>query len=146
MPEHPHLDPSDPTDASLLARLDALDTAIGDVAARLARLRRTLAGEVRTRRLVVAEADGFERVVADATGGVGAVTVRTRTHGPGTVGVEVFAADPVGDDPAHVGVALLDGGDVVAAVDLASGRPAMVWLAGEDEPLSPRPGAGPGPA
>ena len=137
MPEHPHLDPSDPADAALVARLDALDAAIGDVAARLARLRGTLAGEIRTRRLVVAEPDGFERVVAEATGGVGAVTVRTRTTGPGTVGVEVFAADPAGGDPAHVGVALLDGGDVVAAIDLQSGRPAMVWLAADDEARAP---------
>ena len=140
MPEHhPHLDPSDPTDAALVARLDTLDTAIGDVATRLASLRRALAAEVRTRRLVVAELDGFERVVAEATGGVGAVTVRTRAAGTGTVGVEVFAADPLGNDPAHVGVALLDGGDVVAAVDLVSGRPAMVWLAGDDKPRNPRP-------
>lgn len=137
MPEHPHLDPPDPADAALVARLDALDTAIGEVAARLARLRRTLAGEIRTRRLVVAEPDGFERVVAAATGGLGAVTVRTRTAGPGTVGVEVFAADPVGGDPAHVGVALLDDGDVVAAIDVQAGRPAMVWLADDDASAAP---------
>ena len=138
MPEHLHLDPSDPTDVALVARLDALDAAIGEVAARLARLRHTLAGEVRTRRIVVTEPDGFERIVAEATGGVGAVTVRTRTITAGTVGVEVFAADPVGGDPAHVGVALLDGGDVVAAIDLQAGRPAMVWRTGEDEPLADR--------
>lgn len=138
MPEHPHLDPSDPADVALAARLDALDAAIGDVAARLARLRGALAGEIRTRRLVVAEPDGFERVVAEATGGLGAVLVRTRTTGPGTVGVEVFAADPVGGDPAHVGVALLDGGDVVAAIDLQAGRRPMIWLGGDDEARAPQ--------
>lgn len=137
MPEHLHLDPSDPADVALAARLDALDAAIGDVAARLARLRGALAGEIRTRRLVVAEPDGFERVVAEATGGLGAVLVRTRTTGPGTVGVEVFAADPVGGDPAHVGVALLDGGDVVAAIDLQAGRRPMIWL-GDDEARAPQ--------
>lgn len=137
MPEHLHLDPSDPADVALAARLDALDAAISDVAARLARLRGTLAGEIRTRRLVVAEPDGFERVVAEATGGLGAVLVRTRTTGPGTVGVEVFAADPVGGDPAHVGVALLDGGDVVAAIDLQAGCRPMIWL-GDDEARAPQ--------
>ena len=54
-----HADHADPT-TSLDHRLEALDTAIGDLRRALERLRRRLDGEVRTRRLVLVEDDGFE--------------------------------------------------------------------------------------
>lgn len=111
----------------LSARLADLEASVADVRARLRRLHRQLGDEVRTRRLVIEEADGFERVVLEGNASFGAVTVRARTTAPGTVAVDLFAADGRDGEPAHIGVALVDGGDVVAAVDVLSGRPAVVW-------------------
>jgi hypothetical protein len=130
----------DSPDDHLNARLDALEATVAEVRSRLARLHRQLDDEVRTQRLVVTEADGFERVVLEGNRCYGAVTVRARTAGPGTVAVDIFAADALDGDPAHIGVALIDAGDVVAAVDAFAGRPAVVWTQIERaEPQAPSP-------
>ncbi|MBL8777871.1 MAG: hypothetical protein JNK12_18175 [Acidimicrobiales bacterium] len=121
----------------LSARLDALEASIVDLRSRLDRLRRQLGDEVHTRRLVIAEADGFARVVLSGDATFGSITVRARSVGSGTVAVDVFAADARGGDPAHVGVALIDAGDVVAAVDALAGRPAVVWT--QAQPPGPQP-------
>ena len=117
----------DSPDDHLSARLATLEATVAEVRARLRRLHRQLGDEVRTRRLVIDEADGFERVVLEGNASFGAVTVRARSAGPGTVAVDVFAADGRDGEPAHIGVALIDAGDVVAAVDALAGRPAVIW-------------------
>jgi hypothetical protein len=127
--------PADPRRPS--ERLDQLEQALDDLRARLERIRAHLGAEIRTGRLVIVEGDGFERVVLDAGGHHGAVTVRARTSSTRSVAVEVVAADARDGDRAHVGVALLDAGDVVAAVDVQSGRPAMIWTPGGDVGSSP---------
>lgn len=120
MPDHDHLDHLD-------ARLTALEATVVEVRARLRRLHGQLDHEVRTRRVVIVEHDGFERAVLEAERSFGALTVRARSASPGTVAVELFAADARDGEPAHLGIALLDAGDVVAAVDVLAGREAMVW-------------------
>lgn len=139
MPDHAGHRPDSAHD-HLDARLATLEAAVAEIRSRLARLRHHLGEEVRTRRLVVTEADGFERVVLEGNRSYGAVTVRARSAGPGTVAVDIFAADALDGDPAHIGVALIDAGDVVAAVDAFAGRPAVVWTQIERaEPQAPSP-------
>lgn len=130
----PHASPPDGPPSNdpdrTAARLDRLALALDELRARLDRIQAQLGTEVRTGRLVIVEADGFERVVADGGGHFGALTVQARPRTGGSVAIEVFAADARDGDRAHVGVALVDGGDVVAAVDVQSGRPAMIWTPG----------------
>lgn len=134
----PHNPPPDDSDGTA-ERLDRLEVALDDVRARLERIRAQLGSEVRTERLVILEGDGFERMVLDAAGHFGGMTVRARGRSAGTVAVEVFAADAHDGDRAHVGLALLDDGEVVAAVDVQSGRPAAIWAPAPDD-QRPRPG------
>lgn len=127
----PH-DRSPDASGDLAERLEHIERSLADLRAQLERVRAQLGAEVRTGRLVIIEGDGFERMVLDAAGHFGGVTVRARSRSNGTVAVEVFAADAHEGDRAHVGLALVDDGDVVAAVDVQSGRPAMVWTPGGD--------------
>jgi len=127
--------PDDPDDTA--GRLDRIEQALADLRTRLDRIHAQLGSEVRTGRLVIVEGDGFERVVLDGAGHFGALTLRARSRTDGSVAVEVFAADAHEGDRAHVGLALLDGGDVVAAVDVQSGGPAMIWTPGADDSPSP---------
>ena len=130
MPEK--LPPSEAPDlGDVVARLERLERALAHLRAGLDDLRSHLRAEVRTRRVTVVEHDGFERLVLDSAGHFGHLTVQARGSTRGSVAVEVFAADPVDGDAAHVGLALIIEGDVVAAVDVQQGRPAMVWAPGE---------------
>jgi hypothetical protein len=65
--------------------------------------------EVRTRRVVVVDADGRPRIVLSAEGG--AAVVRVDAPG-GDPSVELFAVDPIDADGAEIGLALVVGGDV----------------------------------
>ncbi len=136
MPDHAGHRPDSAHD-HLDARLATLEATVAEIRSRLARLRRHLGEEVRTHRLVVTEADGFERVIVEGASSYGAVTVRARSAGPGTVAVDIFAADGRDGDHAHIGVALIDAGDVIAAVDALAGRPAV----GETQVARPDPQA-----
>lgn len=134
IPSDPAPDHQRPGDTHDIAtRLDRIERTLVELRAQVERIRAQLGAEVRTGRLVVVEADGFERVVVDGAGHFGALTLRARGQDDGSVAVEVFAADAHEGDRAHVGLALLDGGDVVAAVDVQSGRPAMIWTPGGDD-------------
>lgn len=57
----------------------------------LAALRIELTSEVRTRRVVIVEGDGFERVVLGARGEFGHVTVNGRSAERGSTCAELFA-------------------------------------------------------
>lgn len=93
----------------------------------LAALHRSLSEEVRTRRLVVEEPDGFERVVADGRSNFGGVEVRSRVGRGGGTTAGLFALDPVSGDPAQVGLCLSDRGNIVASLDVYSRRKPRLW-------------------
>lgn len=105
----------------LAERLDTLSS-------ELAELRASLLREVRSRRVVVVEHDGFERIVLGASERFGHVTVVSRTAIDSSTGVELFANDAVDAEPANVGLALVDGGDVVSTLDVTSGARPRLWL------------------
>jgi hypothetical protein len=90
--------------------------------------RAALSDEVRTRRLVVVDRGGFERIVAEGGVDHAHLSVRARATGPGSTKVELFADDPLDGDPTHVGVALGRGGDVVASFEVASRGEPLLWL------------------
>lgn len=121
----------------IAGRLDRIEQTLDELRARLERIGTQLGAEVRTGRLVIVEGDGFERVIVDGAGHFGALTLQARPQAAGSVAVEVFAADAHDGDLAHVGVALVDAGDVVAAVDVQSGRPAMIWTPTTDDERRP---------
>lgn len=133
---HEHPPPTSheaPDFADLVARLEGLEQSFARVSAALDELRERFATEIRTHRVVIVEHDGFERVVLDGAGRFGHLTVQARGDRQGSVAVEVFAADAVDGDPSHVGLALIDDGDVVAAVDVQAGHPAIVWVPGASD-------------
>jgi hypothetical protein len=73
--------------------------------------------ELRTRRLVIVDADGADRIVLEAGPTHGSVLVRA-AGGDGTVGVELYAVDPIEADGPEVGLALVVDGDVVGGLHL----------------------------
>jgi hypothetical protein len=115
-------------DAGVLRRLDDIETALRVLSADLRALRGALRRELRTRRIVVVEDDGFERVVVSTRGGFGYVAVCGRDGVGGATCVELFANDPVDVDGAHVGMAVSDHGDVVAALDALEGHRPRLWI------------------
>src|SRR5882762_4519852 len=93
------------------AAIDALTDRVRQLTEELLELRRSSDREVRTRRLVVVEEDGFERIVAEGGGRFGQVTVYGRTPDGRSTCVELFVNDPVDANAAHAGMALVDGGE-----------------------------------
>jgi hypothetical protein len=121
-------------------RLAAVESEVRDVRTGLDDLRRALDHEVRTRRLVVVDRGGFERLVADGGGDDASVTLRARGSGSGSTAVQLFANDPVDGDEARVGVALADGGEIVAVIEVSGDAGPTVWLRQGDAPDPPGPG------
>ncbi len=120
----------------LAQRLDQVVAAVGSLRQELAELRASLAREVRTRRVVVIEEDGFVRVVLEARARYGRVGVLARRagleSGHGSVAeptcVELVANDASDGDGPHVAVALTDRGDVVATFEVHQGGPPVLWI------------------
>jgi len=111
----------------MVATVRDLVERVGALSAELADLRTSLASEVRTRRVVVVEEDGFERIILGARDRFGHVTVVSRTPPGASTIAELFANDPVDADGANVGVALTDAGNVVATLDVADDRAPRLW-------------------
>jgi hypothetical protein len=136
MPAMPPTDPAtdhppDPHPA-LAARVETLEHEVRRLRDALETHRAAQANEIRTRRLVVVDRSGFERVVVEGGEGHGSLTVRARTDGAGSTKVEVFADDPADGDAGNVGLALGRHGDIVAALEVGGrGRPGL-WML-EDE-------------
>lgn len=125
-----------PADAGPQAHLGQLVERIDSMGRELVELRRALGEEVRTRRVVVVEDDGFERIVLGAAARFGHVTVQARSAGGEPACVELFANDRINGGGAHVGVALSDAGDVAAVLELIVGRLPELWIG----PATPRAG------
>ena len=73
---------------------------------------RALRSELRTRRVVVVDDDGVERVVLSADRRTGSVLVRVSGARAQTVGLELYACEPTDEQPV-MGLAELLDGDVV---------------------------------
>ncbi|CCM65358.1 hypothetical protein BN381_70057 [Candidatus Microthrix parvicella RN1] len=119
--------------SAILARLNRQRKGLGsrmfkvrrrrDLVRELASLRRELgelkvglAEQVTTRRLVVVDGDGVQRVVVRADQTTGSVLVRVDAAAGETTGVELFAVEPVNDvGTAEAGVALYQAGEVAGS-------------------------------
>lgn len=94
-------------------QLEVLAERIAALEFDLAVLRASLAEHVRTRRIVVVDEAGVERIVLDARHRTGSVLVRLAGVEGATTGVEVYASEPdVGRG--EVGMCVLRDGDVVS--------------------------------
>lgn len=124
---HPDPVPDDPREV-LADRVRALEGEVRRLRDAFDTHRASQADEVRTRRLLVVDRDGFERVVAEGGEAQAVLSVRARTHAPGSTKVELFADDPGDGDAANVGLALGRAGDIVAALEVGGpGRPGL-WI------------------
>jgi hypothetical protein len=99
----------------------------------LAGLRSDVAAEVRTRRLVVVDSQGFERLVAEGGDDHGFLAVRGRAGERRCTAVELYVNDPVDGDGTHAGVALGEDGDIVAALEVTGHGEPTLWLRGADD-------------
>jgi hypothetical protein len=114
-------------------RVDALEAEATRLRDALDCLRASLAVEVRTRRLVVVDESGFERLVAEGAGNHGFLVLRGQAVGQGSTSVQLFADDPLDGEGVHVGVALGERGDIVAVLEVSDGREPTLWLRGPDD-------------
>jgi hypothetical protein len=143
MRRRPHDVPEthDPLSPEAFARLQA----------EVGRLRRQIDGEVRTRRVVVVDdagverirlsaddvscrvallaPDGFERLTLEDGEGLGALRIAGRSDGSGPSRVDLFAVDPEDEQGVYVGVELVDGGNSVAGFTTIESRPPRTWTA-----------------
>ncbi len=110
-PTSPPIDAS--SDTTLSDRVDAVERLLLELIEHNAQ-------EVRTRRVAVIEDDGFERVVIQANGTHGEVTVTARGGRNGTTAAELYAHDPTDGDAATAGVTLVRDGDLRWVRDLLS--------------------------
>jgi hypothetical protein len=118
-------------------RLDQIVEAVGSLRHELTELRASLAREVRTRRVVVIEEDGSDRVVLEARGRYGRVGVlgfgtgratALPVNGTRPTCVELVANDATDGEGPHLAVALTDSGDVVATLEVHEGRRPVLWI------------------
>lgn len=117
----------------------------------VARLRSQIEDEVRTRRIVVVDNagverirlstegdgcgvrlltdDGFERLALESDPEHSALHISGRTDGSGPTRVDVFVVDPEDDAGAYMGVELIDAGNSVAGFTVVESRKPRMWTA-----------------
>ncbi len=76
-------------------------------------LRASVDERLRTRRLVVVDDQGVERIVLDARHRTGSILVRVAGPGGGTTGIEIYACDSE-TGPPELGWCVVKDGDVVS--------------------------------
>jgi hypothetical protein len=97
----------------IVGRLTDLEDRLAEAEKRLTALADEPTPEVRTRRLVVVDDAGGERIILSTSDLAASMQVRTSTPMP-TTGVELYACDDTGDATAEVGLLFLKGGNVAA--------------------------------
>jgi hypothetical protein len=129
-------DGNDPAAAPpvLVAELERVAAEVAAVREELRDLQARQVESVRTRSLVVVDADGFERVVIAGRGRHGHLTMNARAPEGRSVCAELFANDPAEGAGAHVGVALSVAGDVVSAFEVMQGRRPSMWVESTGHP------------
>jgi hypothetical protein len=95
--------------------------------AEVAALRAELHREIRTRRVVVVEEDGFERIVLSADGSHGEVVVAARPSQDRLTRTELFALDSDDTEGPFVGIELVDRGNSVAGLSVLEGHRPRLW-------------------
>jgi hypothetical protein len=86
-----------------------------------------LSADSDTCRVVLVDAEGFERIALDAGGSHGSLRIAGRSCGTGPNRVDVFATDPEDGAGAYVGTELVDAGTSVAGFTAIEGRPPRTW-------------------
>lgn len=112
-----------PTGGDILHVEDRLAALQAEVAA----LRDELRHEIRTRRVVVVEEDGFERIVLGADDSHGEVVVAARPSRDQSTRTELFALDSDDAEGPFVGVELVDRGNSVAGLSVLEGYRPQLW-------------------
>jgi hypothetical protein len=80
-----------------------------------------------TCRIMLLDADGFERVSVSALPGIGAVSIAGRTEQEQRSHVDVFALDPEDGDGVYLGVELVDRGNSVGGHTVYEEREPRSW-------------------
>ena len=93
----------------------------------VAALRAELRTEVRTRRVVVIEDDGFERIVLSADESHGEIVVAARPSEDRSTKAVLFALDSEDAEGPFVGMELVDRGNSVAGLSLLEGHRPRLW-------------------
>ena len=108
---------------------EALGEAVGQLRDEVRRLADSLARSVQTQEVVIAGEDGIPRAILSASNDRGTLELLTRSPTLDVeLAVEIFAADGSRDTRGHVGVALMERGDVVGILELVDGEPPEFWL------------------
>lgn len=94
-------------------QMDQLEDRLASLELELAMLRASVEERLRTRRLVVVDEDGVERIVLEATSTTGSVLVRLAGQAGQTTGMEIYATESEGGAP-DLGWCVLRDGDVVS--------------------------------
>jgi len=111
--------------------LAAASAAIHQLRREFDELRTSLAEVVETRRVVVRDSAGLPRVVINATDNAGSVAVLSRQGRSVACAAELLGQDAGRGEPAYSAVTLVDRGDVVAVLDVESGKRADLWIGSE---------------
>jgi hypothetical protein len=94
-------------------QIDQLEDRLASLELELAMLRASVEERLRTRRLVVVDEHGVERIVLEATSTTGSVLVRLAGAAGQTTGMEIYATESEGGAP-DLGWCVLRNGDVVS--------------------------------
>lgn len=121
--------PHAPRLGDLADEVTRLAESVQMLTARIAAFETAIAACITTRRLEVVDADGVPRVVASADDRRCSLEVRTTSAPPHSTSIELVATEADLDDGAHVGLELVDSGDVVAALAVFERAPPTLWLA-----------------
>lgn len=141
-----------PADVPARSGTEAANSAIDRLRREVAGLRHQVEGEVRTRRVVIVDeqgverirlsvdadggccvalvdVDGFERTALSADRSGGSLRISARPLGVDPARVDVFALDPEDDAGAYTGIELIEAGNSVAGFTVVESHAPRAWTA-----------------